>query len=125
MEKYEIKECSCGCKKSYPVGKSKPCDWLRIGNSIQRLSDNTIFSQGDIIQRFTEQGKQYCDMIIERIDFYNHNNDNTFYIRASEIKSNDRKIGITNITDNITDYRSADNPNTLRFIKKIKLCNTN
>ena len=122
MENYKIKLCSCGCGKSYPKGKSKPAGWKQINcQAVKRLSDGVVFSKGDIIKRFTEEGKQYCDMIITDIDFYfkgkNHFRD-SFYIRASTVKSGDRSSGSTNITDNDDDYESADNPNTFRFIQK-------
>jgi hypothetical protein len=121
---YQIRICSCGCGNQYPIGKAKPAGWKQINKkSIKRLSDGVVFSVGDIIQRFTEQSKQYCDMVIENIDFYYEDNKamlhNTFYIRASVIKTSDNSIGSTNITDTITDYTSADNPNTFRFIKKL------
>lgn len=120
---YEIKTCSCGCGKSYPKGKAKPAGWKKFGDSVLRLSDNTLFSKGDVIQRFTEQGKQYCDMIITEIDFYpidKVRSIESFYIRASTIENADQRSGSTNITDNTTDYESANNPNTLRFIEHTK-----
>lgn len=125
MEKQYIqKVCSCGCGFSYPKGQSKPAGWKKIGNSILRLCDHTTFSKGDIIQRFTEQGKQYCDMIITAIDFYmvgdnNYTKRDLFYIRARQINSEDRRAGSTNISDEESEYESADNPNTFRFIKKL------
>lgn len=125
MEKqYVQKVCSCGCGFSYPKGQSKPAGWKKIGDSILRLCDHTTFSKGDIIQRFTEQGKQYCDMIITDIDFYmigesEYYTKDTFYIRASNVNSADRNTGSTNISDAESEYESADNPNTFRFIKKL------
>lgn len=125
MEKqYIYKTCSCGCSFSYPKGQSGPAGWKKVGNSLLRLSDNVLFSKGDIIQRFTEQGKQYCDMIITAIDFYmvdehKYYTYDVFYIRASDIKSVDRLTGSTNISDAEYEYESADNPNTFRFIKKL------
>lgn len=119
---YEIKTCTCGCGALYPKGKSKPAGWKQQGKSVLRLSDNVLFSEGDVIQRFTEQGKQYCDMIITAIDFYYKDrvrSKDSFYIRASTINSADRPSGGTNITDCKTDYESADNPNAFRFIKKV------
>lgn len=124
MEKqYVYKLCSCGCGFSYPKGQSGPAGWKKVGDSLLRLSDNVLFSKNDIIQRFTEQGKQYCDMIITDIDFYmaddKYRTKDTFYIRASSIESGDRSSGSTNISDAEYEYESADNPNTLRFIKKL------
>lgn len=121
--KYEYKQCSCGCRFSYPKGKSGPAGWKKVGDSVLRLSDNTLFSKGDIIQRFTEQGKQYCDMIITKIDFYmvgdnKYTTEDLFYIRASDIHSADKPTGSTNISDISSEYESADNPNTFRYIKK-------
>jgi hypothetical protein len=117
MKTFKIETCSCGCGKSYPVGKSKPAGWKQEGNSVIRLSDNVKFSKGDIIQRFTEQGKQYCDMIISDIDFYYKGKDSnlrdTFYIRAKIVENAD----IPEYVKCIKQIYENDNPKIGQIIK--------
>lgn len=117
--KYTMVMCSCGCGKKFPLGKSGPTGWKQEGNSVIRLSDNVKFSKGATIQRFAESGKQYCDLVITSVDFYDHHGKKSMYIRASTVPSGDKSNGSINICDTEIDYMSADNPNTLRFIEKI------
>ena len=124
METWKMQVCTCGCGKKYPLGKSKPAGWKELKDgSVLRLTDNQVFKKGDLIKIITEQGKQYCDMVITDIDFYHKGEESrlkdSFYIRASTVNNGDETSGSTNITDTLTDYTSANNPNAFRFIQKI------